>query len=116
LNYLTNRRKFITTFHPRTQHSSQYYYATISALLEGVTADKTDRELAQLLTDKDLLSPTGVAWTPTVISKTLWKLRNYRTIGSTLHNQLLQLCFDGVLTREAVLPLYQSRTSPRMTM
>jgi hypothetical protein len=76
----------------------------------------TDRELALFLTGKGLLSPTGAKWTPTAITKALYKLRNYRTVGSTLHNQLLQLAFDGVLKREAVLPLYQFRNSSRMTM
>lgn len=106
----------MTTYHPRTQHSQPYYFATIAALLEGVTAGSTDRELADLLTDKQLLSPVGAAWTPSVVSKALWKLRNHRTIGSTLHNQILQMMWDNLITREAVMPLYQSRNSSRMTM
>lgn len=76
----------------------------------------TDRELAVFLDGKDLLSPTGAAWTPAAITKALWKLRHHRTVGSILHNQLLQLAFDGLLKPAEVLPLYQSRNSPRMTM
>jgi len=80
-----------------------------------VTLGLSDKELAALLNEKGLLSPTGVQWTATAVSKALWKLRHHRTVGSTLHTQLLQLAFDGVLDPDEVRPLYSARP-PRMTM
>jgi len=76
----------------------------------------TDRELAQYLNGKNLLSPIGNEWTAAAITKALWKLRHHETIGSTLHHQLLLLGWNGAISPADVLPLFSSRNSPRMTM
>jgi len=104
------------TYTPRTKHSATYYFNTIMALVDGLRLGMTDKELSLFLTGKGLQSPIGNDWTPAAITKALWKLRQHKSIGSTLHQQLLQLLFDGLLKPADVLPLYQARNSPRMTM
>lgn len=111
------RRKIINLkFNARTVHTSSYYFNVITALVEGLRLGKTDRELAQYLNGKNLLSPIGNEWTAAAITKALWKLRHFRTVGSTLHAQLLQLAWDGAIKPADVLPLFSARNCPRMTM
>lgn len=76
----------------------------------------TDKELAAFLNSKGLRSPIGNDWTTAAVTKALFKLRNFRTIRSTLHHELLQLAWNGAIKPADVLPLFSARNSPRMTM
>lgn len=90
--------------------------STIKALIEGLNLGHTDKQLAEHLNSKDLLSPTGAPWTMTAITQALFKFRNHRTRRSTLHRELLQLAFDGLLSPADTLPLFQPRNVPRLVM
>lgn len=106
----------ILDFTTRTVHSSSFYFNVITALVEGLRLGMTDRELAQHLNSKGLRSPIGNEWTTAAVTKALFKLRHHKTMRSTLHHELLQLAWDGVIKPSDVLPLFSARNSPRMTM
>ncbi|KJK23291.1 hypothetical protein UB46_16465 [Burkholderiaceae bacterium 16] len=97
------------TYHPTTQHSTSFYHLTILTLIEGLNQKLSDRQIAALLTERGLLSPSGAKWTPTAITQLLYKVRNYRTVKSKIHSALLQLVFDGILTKPEVQILFAPR-------
>ena len=98
-----------TYFHPRTRHSQAYYHRVLTALIEGVSCDLDNVELAALLSRKGLLSPSGKPWSATSVKAAMFKLRNYRTQPSRLHSAALQLIVDGVLQPSALWTLFESR-------
>lgn len=102
------------TYHPRTAHSLSYYFAILSTMIEGLNAKLTDRELAELLNSKALLSPVGKPFTASAIKQALYRLRNHKTMPSTLHRQLLQLVFDGIMTPSEALVLFEPRNQQVM--
>jgi len=99
----------MTKYSTRTTHSSTYYLGVIESLLAGVAANQSDADIAARLNDQSIRSATGATWTSMAVTQALFKLRHYRQRASKLHAAVLQLCFDGVLARGQVLPLYQVR-------
>lgn len=97
------------TYHPATQHSTSFYHLTLLTLIEGLNQKLADREIAALLTSRGMLSPAGRTWTPTAVTQALYKVRNYRTVKSKMHSALLQLVFDGILTKPEVQILFAQR-------
>ena len=99
----------MNTYNTRTTHSSTYYLGVIESLLAGVAANQGDGDIAARLNTQAIRSATGASWTAMAVTQALWKLRHYRQRASKLHAAVLQLCFDGVLNKGQVLPLYQVR-------
>lgn len=102
------------TYHPRVLHSTGYYTAVLSTLIQGVSAKKTDKEIAAALDDKGLLSPRGKSWTPSAVKQALHKIRNFREIPNTLHRVLMELCFDQVISTSDALVLFEARRGRTM--
>lgn len=96
-------------FNPATKHSDSYYLAVLRALAEGVENGLTDRELAEFMNERGILSPVGKPWTSTAVSQALSKLRNYRDKPSRLHQAFLQLVVDGYLKPSDMLALFRQR-------
>lgn len=96
-------------YNTRTTHSSSYYLVVIETLLAGVAANQGDADIANRLNTQAIRSATGATWTSMAVTQALFKLRHYRQRASKLHAAVLQLCFDGVVTKGQVLPLYQAR-------
>lgn len=99
----------MTQYNTRTTHSPSYYLSVIENLLGGVAANQADGDIAERLNTQAIRSATGAAWTSMAVTQALFKLRHYRQRASKLHAAVLQLCFDGVVTKAQVLPLYQVR-------
>lgn len=100
----------------RQRHSDTYYLQVIQGLLTGLKAGLSDKGMASHLNERGVLSATGKPWTVTAVVQALFKLRHFRETGSYLHTAMLQLCFDGVLTKAQVLPLLEPRNSPQVRM
>lgn len=98
-----------TTYHPRVQHSLPFYHSVLLALIEGLTLRMTDREIADHLNSRGLLSPSGRPWTQVAVRQCLFKLRNHQIVPSHLHKALLQLCFNGLLRPSQTEILFQPR-------
>lgn len=103
-------------FDVRCRHTDHYYLSVIEGLLSGLKAGLKDRDVATHLNDLGLLSATGAAWTQPAVAMALFKLRHSRDKSSHLHNAMLQLSFDGLLTKAQVLPLLQPRNQPAVRM
>lgn len=100
-------------FNPATRHSDGYYLALLLALAEGVEGGATDRQLADMLSQRGILSPVGKPWTATAVGQALSKFRRYRegarACPNRLHQAFLQLCFDGYLRPSDVSVLFRQR-------
>ena len=96
-------------YHPRTKHSNAYYYQLILVFIKALTTRATDRQTADLLNSRAILSPVGKPWTASGVKQTLHKLRNFRDFPNKLHQVLLQLCFDGTLNPADTYILFQPR-------
>lgn len=97
------------TYDVRCRHSDTYYLETIKGLLSGLKANLKDKDIAVHMNSLNLLSATGAAWTTPAVAMALLKLRFFRQKSSHLHNALLQLHFDGLLSKAECLPLLQPR-------
>lgn len=98
----------------RCRHTDSYYLSIIKGLLSGLKAGLKDRDIATHLNDLGLLSATGAPWTVMAVQMALFKLRHFREKSSHLHNALLQLVYDNLLTKAECLPLIQARNQARM--
>lgn len=96
-------------FLPSVSHSDQYYLALLTALISAVKAGFTDRQIADYLNSRAILSPSGKPFTSNSVSQILKKLRNHKEYPSRLHKALLQLVFDGKLTAPETYILFQPR-------
>lgn len=103
-------------YNTRTTHSNSYYLGVIETLLAGVAANQADGDIANRLNSSSIRSATGATWTSMAVTQALFKLRHYRQRASKLHAAVLQLCFDGVVTKAQVLPLYQVRDNAKHIM
>lgn len=100
----------------RCRHSDSWYLAVLQGLLSGLKAGLKDRAIAMHLNDLGLLSATGAAWTQPAVAMALFKLRHCREKSSHLYSAMLQLHWDGLLTKAQCLPLLQLRNSPQVRM
>ena len=100
----------------RCRHTDSYYLATIEALLAGVNAGLNDKSIALQLNGHGMLSATGAPWTAMAVQQALHKLRHSREKSSHLHSAMLQMHWDGLLTKAQVLPLLQPRNVPQVRM
>lgn len=96
-------------FNPTVLHSDVYYISVLTALISAVNTGFTDRQIAEYLNSRAILSPSGKPFTPNAISQILKKLRHHREYPSKLHKALLQLCFDGKLNAADTLILFEPR-------
>lgn len=97
------------TYHQRFQHSTEYYHQLLLVFIDALNTRQTDKQTADLLNERGLLSPVGRPWTASGVKLALFRLRNYRDTPSKLHQALLQLCFDGVLRASQALILFAPR-------
>jgi len=97
------------SYNSRTKHQPSFYLATIEGLLSGIKAGLSDAEIATHLNGLGLKSPMGKPWTTVATVQALFKLRHYREVASRLHSALLQLTYDGLLTKAQCLPLFAQR-------
>lgn len=104
------------TYDVRCRHSDSYYLTQIEGLLAGLNAGLKDRDIATHMNDQGLLSATGAPWTQPAVAMALFKLRHSREKSSHLHNAMLQLHWDGLLTRAQCLPLLEPRNHPQARM
>jgi len=109
LNHSIAQARPAQYFNPATRHSDSYYLTVLLALAEGVGNGLTDREIADMLSERGILSPIGKPWTSTAVSQALSKLRNFRDRPSRLHQAFLQLCFDGYLKPSDASVLFRQR-------
>ena len=100
----------------RCRHSDQYYLTQIEGLLAGLNAGLNDKAIAADMNERGLLSATGAAWTTPAVAMALFKLRHSRQKSSHLHNAMLQLHWDGLLTKVQCWPLLQPRNQPAVCM
>lgn len=100
----------------RCRHTDSYYLAVVEGLLSGLNAGLNDKGIAAAMNEQGLLSATGATWTTTAVVQALHKLRHSRAKSSHLHNALLQLYWDGLLTKAQCLPLFQARNVPQVRM
>lgn len=100
-----------TTFHPRYLHSDSYYFAVLHGLIDGLKAHKTHQEIAELLTSKGLIAPTGKQWTANSVKCALYNLRNRdpHQRASRLYQKLIRYVFDGVMAAADYLVLFEKR-------
>ncbi len=96
-------------FLPSVHHSDQYYLALLSALISAVKAGFTDRQIADYLNSRAILSPSGKPFTPNAVSQILKKLRNHKEYPSKIHKALLLLCYEGRLSAPDTYILFQPR-------
>lgn len=87
-------------YHPRTQHSLPYYQAILLNLIEGISRNLSQQQIADILNQKALLSPYGKPWTVAAVRKSIFKLRHSDTEPSKLHAALMRLFFCGMITRD----------------
>jgi hypothetical protein len=99
----------IKTFHPRVRHSPGYYRSVLTAFIDGLNRKKSDAEIAQLLTERGLLAPSGKPWTSITVKHQLYRLRHSQTRPSRLHRALLEFVFAGVLTVADSWVLFEPR-------
>ena len=99
------------SYNSRTKHQPSFYLSTIEGLLSGIKAGLSDAEIAAHLNSLGLKSPMGKPWTTTATVQALFKLRHYREVASRLHSALLQLTYDGLLTKAQCLPLFANRNT-----
>lgn len=93
----------------RCRHSDSWYLSVIQGLLSALKVSHRDKDIATHMNSLSLLSATGNAWTPLAVQQALFKLKHFREKSSHLHNAMLQLHWDGLLSREECLPLIQPR-------
>lgn len=98
------------SYNSKTKHQPSFYLSTIEGLLSGIKAGLNDSEIADHMNALGLKSPMGQPWTTTAVVQALFKLRHYREVASRLHSALLQLTYDGLLTKAQCLPLFASRS------
>lgn len=98
------------SYNSKTKHQPSFYLSTIEGLLSGIKAGLSDAEIANHMNGLGLKSPMGQAWTTTAVVQALFKMRHYREVASRLHSALLQLTYDGLLTKAQCLPLFSSRS------
>lgn len=92
-------------FPRNTRHSLTYYETVLRALLAGINASQRQTVIADNLNSAGLPSPTGAEWNEGMVKSLLKRLR-HRT-GPVWH-ALLELTFDGKLTRAQAQPLLQT--------
>lgn len=97
------------SYNSKTKHQPSFYLSTIEGLLSGIKAGLSDAEIANHMNGLGLKSPMGHSWTTTAVVQALFKMRHYREVASRLHSALLQLTYDGLLTKAQCLPLFASR-------
>lgn len=97
------------TFTTRVTHSNKYYTALIRALIDQLTAQRSDKEVADHLNSENILTATGGQWKAGDVKAALHKVRNYSTLPSKLHQAINQLCFDQVLRPAETLILFATR-------
>lgn len=100
-------------YNRRTRHSGSYYLALIQGLLFGINNGMPHKEIAASLNRTGVLSPVGTDWNTNGVTMALRSLRDHRTMGSYLHTALLSLAFDGLLTKQQVMPLLEP-TQPNL--
>jgi hypothetical protein len=93
------------TFPRNQRHSLSYYASVLSVLLAGLNARQRQAVIADNLNSAGLPSPTGAEWSAAMVKSLLKRIR-HRT-GPVWH-ALLELCFDGKLTRTQAQPLLQT--------
>jgi hypothetical protein len=90
---------------PRNQrHSITYYAGVLHILLAGLNARHRQAVIAEDLNRAGFPSPTGIEWNDGMVKSLLKRLR-HRT--GPVWQALLELCFDGKLTRAQAQPLLQ---------
>lgn len=97
------------SFSTRVTHSSRYYAGLLRALIDQLTAQRSDREISEHLNAENILTATGKPWKAGDVKAALHKIRNYQTLPSKLHQQINQLCFDQVLRPAETLILFATR-------
>lgn len=98
------------TYSPRAKHQPSFYLSTIEGLLSGIKAGLNDASIADHMNSLGLKSAMGKPWTPAAAQQALFKLRHYAETPSRLHAALLQLTYDGLLSKAQCLPLFASRS------
>jgi hypothetical protein len=96
-------------FATKTFHSLAYYKRLLLKLAEGLDAGLTNREIADDLNKAEIQSPTGKAFSVDSLKQMLKGLRNPLDYPSNLHRAMLQLHFDGELTKVQCVPLISVR-------
>lgn len=100
------------SYGPRVQHSLAFYQNVLLTIIDGLNRKFSDAQIADLLTAKGLLAPSGKTWTAVSVRNALFKIRNHRNQPSRLHQSLLQLAWDGLINPAQAFILFE----PRRTM
>lgn len=93
----------------RVTHSNKYYGGLLRALIDQLTAQRSDKEISEHLNAESILTATGKPWKAGDVKAALHKIRNYQTLPSKLHQAINQLCFDQVLRPAETLILFATR-------
>lgn len=93
----------------RVTHSNKYYAALVRALIDQLTAQRSDKEISEHLNSEAILTARGGLWKAGDVKAALHKVRNYATLPNKLHQAINQLCFDQVLRPAETLILFATR-------
>jgi hypothetical protein len=104
----------VSKYSRKTTHSLTYYKSVILILLEGLHKNLTHQAIADRLNGEQILTPTGLIWTATIVKETLKKLRLHHEYPNKLHHAVLELIYVGQLTVKQTLILFQQRQTGSM--
>ena len=96
-------------FHRSHRHSADYYERVLRLLIAGNAEALPYKQIAEKLNAEKIATPTGQLWTDSHIRQVLKKLRAYKLYPSIIHQNLLELIFEGRLSMKDSIPLYRTR-------
>jgi hypothetical protein len=96
------------------QHSTDYYYYLIKALISLVNRRFTQKAIASALNAEGITSPTGGTFNAKKVANTLSRLRHHDKHRSLLYQGMLTLCCDGRLTLTECMPLLHYEKVPAL--
>ena len=96
-------------YHNNQRQPAQYYEQVLRILISCNADAMTYPQMAVALNAQNITSPTGLPFSGEIIKQLFKKLRAYKTYPSFIHQNLMELIFEGTLSVKETLPLFQSR-------
>lgn len=84
--------------HPRKTLGIDYYFRTLTLLIDCVRAGMSQKLTAKALNDAGLLAPSGSRWNVGILKAALHKLRTPDTHPSRLYQALSRLVMIGMIS------------------
>ena len=87
----------VRTYPTTIIHSLNFYHQVLLCFIDGLKRNLTHSEIATLLNERGLLTPTGLKWRGQQVKENLKKIRLHRDYSSRIHNKLLELIIAGTI-------------------